>query len=237
MVVESTVAYFAQDVALVRMRYNQLADHLCQCLESFRTWFGSSCVCVVVLDPELSVLGANRDFVRRFGLACSDLYGRVFEDFVHPSTRQHIRSRFARLTHERGARFTEQLVLFGQNDSMFYGEMAAFVLHDDVGDVMSIAVLVKPEPLDSDCGVPESRTRMVTDTEARILEGVAAGESTVQLASKLHLSRQGIEYHIGAMLRRFRVPNRTGLVSKAYSLGMLRMGIWPPQVLPDRVRS
>lgn len=71
--------------------------------------------------------------------------------------------------------------------------------------------------------------------DARILEGVAAGASSVQLASRLFLSRQGVEYHIGRLLRRFRVPNRTALVGRAYSLGIFDSGSWPPRVLREFV--
>ncbi|MBC3839806.1 LuxR family transcriptional regulator [Streptacidiphilus sp. 4-A2] len=70
---------------------------------------------------------------------------------------------------------------------------------------------------------------------ACILEGVAAGCSTAELAAALYLSRQGVEYHIGLMLRQFQVPNRAALVSRAYSLGVLGVGSWPPRVVADCV--
>ena len=70
-----------------------------------------------------------------------------------------------------------------------------------------------------------------------LAEGVAAGDSTVRLAAKLFLSRQGIEYHVSILLRQFKVPNRTALVAKAYSIGMFGIGSWPPQVLPDYIRT
>lgn len=70
---------------------------------------------------------------------------------------------------------------------------------------------------------------------ARILEGVATGLTSVQLASQLYLSHQGISYHIGAMIRRFDVANRTALASKAFASGIFRMDCWPPRVLPDHI--
>jgi len=75
----------------------------------------------------------------------------------------------------------------------------------------------------------------LSEMDARILEGVAAGVSTGQLAAQLYLSRQGVEYHISSMLRRFAVPNRTALACKAYATGVLAEGSWPPRVAPDRV--
>ena len=79
--------------------------------------------------------------------------------------------------------------------------------------------------------------RMVTSMDARILEGIAIGTSTVHLASKLYLSRQGIDYHVGRMLRRFKVPNRAALISKACAMGIFGVGFWPPKVLPEFVMA
>jgi DNA-binding CsgD family transcriptional regulator len=77
---------------------------------------------------------------------------------------------------------------------------------------------------------------VLTKMDARVLEGVAAGISTVQLALMLHLSRGGVEYHVTMLLRRLKVSNRPALVSKAYSMGIFRVGSWPPRVLPDFVQ-
>ncbi|WP_406192443.1 LuxR C-terminal-related transcriptional regulator [Kitasatospora sp. NBC_01560] len=79
--------------------------------------------------------------------------------------------------------------------------------------------------------------RRLTAVDARILEGVAVGTSTVQLAALLYLSRQGIEYRIGLLMRRFQAANRPALVSRAHSLGVLSVGAWPPRVLPEFLES
>ncbi|QMU77436.1 LuxR family transcriptional regulator [Streptacidiphilus sp. PB12-B1b] len=78
-------------------------------------------------------------------------------------------------------------------------------------------------------------TERLTALDACILEGVAAGASTAELAAALFLSRQGVEYHIGLMLRQFQVPNRAALVSRAHSAGVLGVGVWPPRVVADFV--
>jgi DNA-binding CsgD family transcriptional regulator len=75
----------------------------------------------------------------------------------------------------------------------------------------------------------------LTALDACILEGVAAGASTAELAAALFLSRQGVEYHIGLMLRQFQVPNRAALVSRAHSAGVLGVGDWPPRVAAEFV--
>ncbi|MBC2875764.1 MULTISPECIES: LuxR C-terminal-related transcriptional regulator [Streptomyces] len=71
--------------------------------------------------------------------------------------------------------------------------------------------------------------------DAKIMERIAAGERTTCIANKLYLSRQGVEYHVSKMMDRFRVPNRTALVAKAYAMGILGSEAWPPRVLQDRI--
>ena len=91
-------------------------------------------------------------------------------------------------------------------------------------------------------GVPVDKARALaisrqtlSGLDARILEGVAGGLSTVQLSARVYLSRQGVDYHISALLRRFRVSNRAALASRAYSMGILSSGSWPPRVVPECV--
>ncbi|MFH8218229.1 MULTISPECIES: hypothetical protein [unclassified Streptomyces] len=79
--------------------------------------------------------------------------------------------------------------------------------------------------------------RRLTAVDARILEGVAVGTPTVRLAASLYLSRQGIEYRIGLLMRQFQAANRPALVSRAHSLGVLSVGAWPPRVLPEFLES
>lgn len=80
------------------------------------------------------------------------------------------------------------------------------------------------------------RRTLLSKTDAKVLEGVAVGDSTVRLANRLFLSRQGVDYHVGTLLRRFRCPNRPALVARAYAQGVLLPGSWPPSVTADCVR-
>ncbi len=66
---------------------------------------------------------------------------------------------------------------------------------------------------------------------------MATGSSTIQMATRFFLSRQGVEYHVGRMLRKFKAPNRAALVSRAYSMGVLSPGCWPPHVAQGYVKA
>ncbi|WP_438388211.1 helix-turn-helix transcriptional regulator [Actinopolyspora saharensis] len=70
----------------------------------------------------------------------------------------------------------------------------------------------------------------LSDIDARIIECIASGESTISIATELYLSRQGVEYHVSKMFQRLRVPNRPALIAKAYCMGILTADAWPPEV-------
>jgi DNA-binding CsgD family transcriptional regulator len=97
-------------------------------------------------------------------------------------------------------------------------------------------VLLQADPPPAECPSDGARSTLLSEMEAKILERVAAGASTVQLAGHLHLSCKGIEYHISAMLRKLGVPNRPALVSRAYTIGILNSGTWPPRVQQEHVK-
>jgi DNA-binding CsgD family transcriptional regulator len=71
---------------------------------------------------------------------------------------------------------------------------------------------------------------LLSDLDSKIIECIAAGERTTNIATKLYLSRQGVEYHVSKLLQHLRVPNRPALIAKAYCMGILTPDSWPPEV-------
>ncbi len=81
---------------------------------------------------------------------------------------------------------------------------------------------------------PVQRTRCCcleahfTEREVDLLCLLAAGASTESAASELSVSPHTVAHHLGQMLRRVDAHNRTELVARAYSAGVLVPGSWPP---------
>jgi DNA-binding CsgD family transcriptional regulator len=71
------------------------------------------------------------------------------------------------------------------------------------------------------------RPRLTTQ-EILILELVAAGLTTREIAARICVSAKDVEYHIGNLILKFAANNRTGVVSRAFILGYLSMSDWPP---------
>jgi PAS domain S-box-containing protein len=205
-------------------------------LDVFRSLLERSGLCLANLNLRMCVTEANDDFMKCFGVSRVDLVGRSVYDVLHPGVRSSIRRQFERLLDGRRHRFVEHLVGIGPRQTAFTGEITGVAVHGTSGELEQFAVVVNPEKSDQPTSVVVDRSCILSELDARILEGIATGESTVRLASRLYLSRQGVEYHVGTMLKKLKAPNRAALVSRAYSLGLLGVGAWPPRVSPEFVK-
>ncbi|WP_083661400.1 PAS domain-containing protein [Actinophytocola xanthii] len=199
----------------------------------FRSFFERSGACVARLDRGMRVVQANPDFLRQFGRSRPDTLGRDLCELLHPDDRPRVAEQLSRVADDPGTRFAERVVLMRRGAPAVTGELTGFGVTDRNGWLDGVVVLVD---LDGRGGEAQPAGRLLTEVDARILEGIGAGVSTVQLAATLYLSRGGVEYHVTTLLRRFKVKNRPALISKAYSMGIFRVGSWPPRVLPQFIK-
>jgi PAS domain S-box-containing protein len=202
-----------------------------------KSFFDRSGMCMAKLDSSIRMLEVNSDFSRQFGCQPAELDGSRFCDLLHADVRAQVSRQFTHLVAQQRPRFTEPRVAFHQKGStVFSAELTGFVVRGEGDRIDGLMALVCPAGGSKTDLAPASRKLLLTDLDARILEGVAAGVSTVRLASNLYLSRGGIEYHVDILLRRLKVNNRPAMVSKAYSMGLLRPG-WPPRVNPEYLKT
>jgi len=200
----------------------------------FRSFFDRAGVRVAALDHKLRITDASADFGGEFGRTVPELRGLLFPELLHPSVREQIVLQLTRLYEGQRPRFVERVLAARSGSSVFGGELTGFAVHGDAGLVDGLLVVLRPEAAERGT-VVVGRRKLLSEMDARILEGVASGASTVQLAALLYLSCGGVEYHLTALLRSMKVGNRSALVSKAYSMGLFGVGTWPPRVLPDYV--
>ncbi|OII10958.1 hypothetical protein BIU97_08765 [Curtobacterium sp. MCBA15_009] len=77
------------------------------------------------------------------------------------------------------------------------------------------------------------------DTEERMLALAAHGLSNDAIARETSYSRQAVAWHLGRLMRTWKAPNRTALVSIAFVKGWIRArcserpdAVWPPSLGP-----
>lgn len=193
-------------------------------------------ICLIALDTELRIRVANMEFLRHLQCTPAAIEGSRLADILAPQVRADLLTRLTEVAQGRCEWASGRIEASYTHSPVLTGEIAAVALHGEARQTgLAVVVIVYPD------GKPARQDRfraghVLTEVEAHILEGIAAGHPTIKLAPALHLSRQGVEYHVTAMMRRFRVPNRTALISRAYALGILSNESWPPRVPADLVR-
>jgi DNA-binding NarL/FixJ family response regulator len=76
---------------------------------------------------------------------------------------------------------------------------------------------------------PNGRTAIrITNREGAILCLIARGFTNEEIARDLCISSHTVAQHVAGMLRRWPARSRSELVARAYSVGILRIGTWPP---------
>ncbi|WP_404795380.1 LuxR C-terminal-related transcriptional regulator [Streptomyces tendae] len=196
----------------------------------FYSLFERSGVGMAALDSCSRIRQANDAMLALLDRSTSEVRDIEFADLVHPDSRSRLQVGFDQLRHGRTGRFTEY-VKVPRPDHTAGGILTALRIRRDARTNSPLLVLLQADPPPGG-----ARPTLLSEMEAKILERVAAGASTVQLAGQLHLSCKGIEYHISAMLRKLGVPNRPALVSRAYTIGILSSGNWPPRVQREHVK-
>ncbi|MEE1928322.1 LuxR C-terminal-related transcriptional regulator [Streptomyces sp. TRM 70351] len=179
----------------------------------------------------MTITAAEAEFAGLFGLSPSEICGRDLCDLLAQRP-ESLRYRFAALTEGRSDSFTERVTGRDGAGRTFCAHLTAVGVAGSEG--LSGLVILLHHTGDPDGAALHGR-HTLSELDARVVEGVASGASTVQLASRLYMSRQGVEYRVGRLLRRFDAPNRPALVARAHGLGMFAAGQWPPRVLPDFV--
>jgi PAS domain S-box-containing protein len=202
---------------------------------AYRSLFERSGICIATVDLALRVQEANEAFRRDLG-GTGETVGRELFDFLRLSSLSTLRRQFVRLIEGRCERIGERVLGLRAEESLLPAQLIAVSIRDRSPLVSSILVMLQWDESAAETAAPNARQKMLTDLDARILQGVAMGLSTINLAAKLYLSRQGVEYHVATMMKKLKAPNRAALVSRAYSMGVLSPGVWPPVVAQEFIK-
>ncbi|HWO68001.1 MAG TPA: LuxR C-terminal-related transcriptional regulator [Umezawaea sp.] len=200
---------------------------------AFRSLFENAGICMARLDSALAVREVNAEFCQALGWTAVEARDVEVLRFLHRSAHSYLRRQFTRLSSGALNRISERVLAVSADESIVPGQLTAMAIERCRTDKPGVLVVfLADRPAAGDANSSHRRWKP-SDLDTKILEGVAAGVSSVKIASDLYLSRQGVEYRVSAMLRRLNAPNRAALVSRAYSLGILGVGTWPPQVQPN----
>ncbi|MFI9389953.1 PAS domain S-box protein [Streptomyces bauhiniae] len=190
--------------------------------------FDRVAVPVAVCDVYGKVLLANPAMAAECGTSPGQLRGRdVLELFCPQEAGQVERiAQALRLRHR--SRYQVSVSWSAPGGTERYGELTADPVSDSTDETPALLVMLRV--LGESEPEPAAESAPVTPVEGAVLALLAGGATTGRAARELGLSRDGVAYHLRRLSARWHAANRTELVARAYALGVLTPGVWPPRV-------
>jgi PAS domain S-box-containing protein len=197
-------------------------------LQDVDLWLIDSLMVPVSLhDVDGRFVHANAAAERASGYSNAQLLGRHFTDLLRPEARENVAAQFRRAV-ERGepADFETVFVDAGGHVRGTRAQHLPLQDGDTIVGVLILAFDVRRPPSEPIHLNPEPR---VTPRQREILDLIASGMSTTEVASELRLSRETVRNHLRNASRELRAHNRVEAIAAAHRLGLLAAPALGPQ--------
>ncbi|GAA2278469.1 hypothetical protein GCM10010234_13640 [Streptomyces hawaiiensis] len=185
---------------------------------------------VAVCDVYGAVLLANPAMAAECGRTPGQLRGRDVLDLFSPREATQVERIAEALRLRHRSRYQVSVRWRAPGGAERSGELTADPVSDTAGDTPALLVMLRVDPERAPSPAAPAEQARVTPTEARILSLLAAGATTARASRETGLTTDGVTYHLRRLSSRWGASNRTELVARAYALGVLTPGVWPPKV-------
>ncbi|WP_425347989.1 PAS domain-containing protein [Streptomyces durhamensis] len=184
---------------------------------------------VAVCDVHGRVVLANPSMAAECGTAPGRLRGRGVLELFRPQEATQVERIAQALRLRHRSRYQVSVRWRAPGGAERFGELTADPVSDTVDETPALLVMLRVR---GECGPAEPEPARVTSVEGRVLALLAGGATTTGAARELGLSKDGVTYHLRRLSARWNASNRTELVARAYALGVLAPGVWPPEPRP-----
>lgn len=181
----------------------------------FRALLDRTPVPTAICTGDGTVLEFNPALAALLGVSPAQAHGLPITDLLRPKVVSDFERMNERLRSRRRNHETLTVVWTGGT-----GELTVQAIRGDVfrGLLLTLAPGVSPAP-----AAPS-----LTGREFEVLRLVAAGATSAEAAADLGLTPDGVNYHLTRLTALLNARNRTALVARAYTLGLLDPQTWPP---------
>jgi len=202
--------------------------------------FERSNIPIAIYGTDHRLRDANPAYCRLLRYERHNIVGKDIRELVTPGTTAMYASQWVSVVTGRSNGYNCLTSGVRSDGSIITGQTIVSLVRDDDGDPQMIYAVSDPTLLRE--GASPSNARVgeageLTEQELTILEGIAEGLSSQALASRLSISTKGVEYHVQKLLRAFRARSRPALVGRAYAVGALTAGYWPPRAAARTAES
>lgn len=180
---------------------------------------------VAVCDVYGAVLLANPAMATECGTTPGRLRGRDVLELFRPQEATQVERIAEALRLRHRSRYQVSVCWRAPGGVERFGELTADPVSDSVDETPTLLVMLR---MLGERERPAVEPVRVTPVEARILALLAGGATTARAARETGLTSDGVTYHLRRLSARWGAGNRTELVARAYALGVLAPGVWPP---------
>lgn len=207
-------------------------ERLSRSEQLYRGLFERSSVPTAIYGLDQRVHDANPAYCRLLAYRRSELVGVHVRQLITSATAVENSARWIAVVEGRLDGYRTLSAGVRRDGTVVAGQTIVSLVRDPdgrpsliyaVSDPAILATRGEHEPLPARSGVRLSRR------EIQVLEAVAEGLSSADVARRIGLSTQGVEYHVRKLMELLGVPTRPALVGRAYALGVLVPGLWPPR--------
>jgi len=197
--------------------------------EEWDFWLVDSLVVPAALyDTDGYCLRINAAAERASGVPNAELVGRYVTDLVPPDARANVEAQFRRAA-ERGEP-TDFETSFVDSLGNRRTTRAQHIPLQEHGEILGVLILAFEgrSPVLADLAAVQPLPHL-TQRQQEILELLAAGLSTAEMATKLKLSKETVRNHLRHIFRELRVHTRPEAIAAAQRLGLLATPGLAPQ--------
>lgn len=182
---------------------------------------------IAVCDANGAIILANPAMTAEWGETSGSLRGRNVLELFRPEEETQVLRIAEAVRLGRRSRYPVAVRWDAADGARRHGELTAEPVSDTADAVPGLLVLLRVLG-EEHAPDPEPPAQSATAAEARILALLAGGATTAQAARGTGLTTDGVTYHLRRLTERWGAANRTELVARAYALGVLVPGVWPP---------
>ncbi|MEU6669080.1 PAS domain S-box protein [Streptomyces sp. NPDC046727] len=181
---------------------------------------------VAVCDVYGHVVLANPAMAAECGTTPGRLRGRQVLELFRPEETTQVERIAEALRLRHRSRYQVSVRWQAPGGAERYGELTADPVSDTVQETPALLVMLRVQ---GERPAPEPEPVRATAVEGQVLALLAGGATTARAARELGLSKDGVTYHLRRLSARWGAAGRTELVARAYALGVLLPGTWPPR--------
>jgi PAS domain S-box-containing protein len=197
-------------------------------LQDVDPWLVDSLVVPASLhDVDGRFMHINAGAERASGKSNAELLGHHFTELLHPEARENVEAQFRRAV-ELGEP-TDFETVFVDASGRLRGVRAQHLPLQDRDAIVGVLILafeVRQPPSEPIRPTPDPR---LTPRQREILELMASGLSTSEIASELTLSPETVRNHLRSVFRELRTHTRVEAIVTAQRLGLLAAPALGPQ--------